>query len=369
MAAICRGNWSTLLRPFAPVRDMPALSFQSRVAGVTHADISPLPKSPVVSGIGPAGPGGVGEGGRVEGGGPLFRRMTVSRPICALLPSGRFPVANIDAMVSGPIDRPPSGQFGVGHGCGGACAVSIIWSCTDTVRCVADRSALTLGVARHFWSDAMGDRHGVISPRATSSIMLPVVKPKPFPLIPLAFTRACLASMVSKSVAVKSLAVGAGHGVVGPPKCARGSDDKSPGVFDRAPAGDGEPTKSVSDLVTVQRERRDIDRPAGETFARQISGYMVEPTVAKRARNLFSHDDRGPNGTDEAEKVGPQMPWVIDTAALARVAERLARTGPGPQGAVVGPAGETGGEGPTPNAGEEMGLGVSPQVIRLHVLD
>lgn len=53
---------------------------------------------------------------------------------------------------------------------------------------------------------------------------------------------------------------------------------------------------------------RDIDPPAGVAFSRQISAHSVEPTVASLARNLLSHDDSGPAGTDEAKEVGPQMP-------------------------------------------------------------
>ena len=76
----------------------------------------------------------------------------------------------------------------------------------------------------------------------------------------------------------------------------------------------------------VHCERRDIDAPAGVTFPRQISADSVEPTIASRSRNLFSHDDSGPRGTDEAKEVGPQMPNVVDTFAFACDRERLTGT-------------------------------------------
>jgi hypothetical protein len=69
---------------------------------------------------------------------------------------------------------------------------------------------------------------------------------------------------------------------------------------------------------------RNIDRPAGVTVSFQVRSNSVEPTIASLARNLFSHDDMGPAGTDEAMKVRPQVPWIIDTGSFAGDRERLA---------------------------------------------
>lgn len=113
----------------------------------------------------------------------------------------------------------------------------------------------------------------------------------------------------------------------------------------------------------VHGASRDIDPPAGVTFARQISDNSVEPTIASRSRNLFSHDDSGPAGGDEAKEVGPQMPRIVCTGSFAGDRERLARAGAGPDFTVVGPSGEAGGVGPSADAGEEMALGVSSQVF------
>jgi hypothetical protein len=92
----------------------------------------------------------------------------------------------------------------------------------------------------------------------------------------------------------------------------------------------GDPVKPVPFVWRVDRESRDINAPAGVVFCRQISANSVEPTIASRSRNLLSHDDRGPLGTDEAKKVRPQMPWVIGSEAFARDRERLAGAGAGP---------------------------------------
>lgn len=117
----------------------------------------------------------------------------------------------------------------------------------------------------------------------------------------------------------------------------------------------------------VHGASRDIDTPAGVVFTRQIKANSVEPTIASRSRNLFSHDDRGPGGTDEAKKVGPQMPWIGDTSAAACRRERLARARSGPERPVVGPAGEPAGDAPKSAAGEEMALGISGQIGGLDI--
>ncbi len=108
--------------------------------------------------------------------------------------------------------------------------------------------------------------------------------------------------------------------------------------------GHGDPVEPVSDVRGVHGASRDIDRPAGVVFSLQISAHSVEPTIARRSANLFSHDDRGPDGADKAKEVGPQMPRIVDTASFAGRAERLARAGAGPERPVVGPAGEPGGD-------------------------
>jgi hypothetical protein len=108
---------------------------------------------------------------------------------------------------------------------------------------------------------------------------------------------------------------------------------------------------------------RDIDRPAGVAFTFQISAYSVEPTVASRSRNLFSHNDRGPAGTDEAKEVGPQVPRIVRTSAPARDREGLTRARPGPERPTVRPAGEPGGDRPESATCEQVDLRVSGDVM------
>lgn len=129
----------------------------------------------------------------------------------------------------------------------------------------------------------------------------------------------------------------------------------------------GDEPDAVTAMWRVDGTSRDNDRPPGVSDAFQVSEHSVEPTLANRCRNLLSHDDSGPSGTDETKEVGPQVPIIVGAALLSCDTERLARRGAGPQLAVIGPAGESGGECPSADAGEEMALRVACEVIRCNV--
>jgi hypothetical protein len=114
---------------------------------------------------------------------------------------------------------------------------------------------------------------------------------------------------------------------------------------------------------------RDNDRPAGVADAFQISEHSVEPILANRCRNLFSHHDSGPAGTDESERFGPEVPFVRGALLFSGDGERLARGASAPEGSVVRPAGETGGVGPSAEAGEEVALRVAVEVFGSYIHD
>ena len=61
------------------------------------------------------------------------------------------------------------------------------------------------------------------------------------------------------------------------------------------------------------------------------------------------------------------MTVVRESCSLARGAERLARTRAGPDVPVIGPAGETEGIAPDPDAGEEVALGVAVKVVGANI--
>jgi len=132
---------------------------------------------------------------------------------------------------------------------------------------------------------------------------------------------------------------------------------------------DCDPVEPVPLVWRVDTASREIDRPCGVAFSLQISADSVEPTVASRSRNLLSHDDRGPAGTDEAMKVRPQMPWIICSETFSRRAERLAGAASGPEGGVVRPSSKSSCDGPETASGEEMDLGEACKVIWRQFLD
>jgi hypothetical protein len=128
-----------------------------------------------------------------------------------------------------------------------------------------------------------------------------------------------------------------------------------------------DPVEALANVRGVDRESWEISAPAGVAFSFQISANSVEPTVASRSRNLFSQYHRGPDGTDEAMKVGPQVPWIVSAGAFACDRERLAGARSCPDGAVVWPSGEAEGVAPPADSGEEVALGKASEVQRLNI--
>ena len=118
----------------------------------------------------------------------------------------------------------------------------------------------------------------------------------------------------------------------------------------------GDDPETVTTMWCIDGTSRDNGRPAGVADAFQVSKHSVEPILANRCRNLFSHPDSGPSGTDEAKLVGPQVPFVVGAGSLASDRERLAGAASGPQFAVVGPTGESGSERPSSNSAEPVAL-------------
>lgn len=72
----------------------------------------------------------------------------------------------------------------------------------------------------------------------------------------------------------------------------------------------GNEPETVTTVGRIDGTSRDNDSPAGVADACQVSMHSVEPVLANRRRNLLSHEDSGPSGTDEAKQVGPQVPVI-----------------------------------------------------------
>jgi hypothetical protein len=60
-----------------------------------------------------------------------------------------------------------------------------------------------------------------------------------------------------------------------------------------------DPEDAVPFVWRVDGASREINRPCGVAFTLQISAHSVEPAIASLLRNLFSHDDIGPDGGGE----------------------------------------------------------------------
>ena len=86
----------------------------------------------------------------------------------------------------------------------------------------------------------------------------------------------------------------------------------------------------------------------------QVIAYSGEPFTSKAACNLLSKDDWRSALGDKAIKRWPEMPLVRLRFALARFAERLARAGAGPDGAICWPSCEVQGVFPAADPAEEV---------------
>jgi hypothetical protein len=97
--------------------------------------------------------------------------------------------------------------------------------------------------------------------------------------------------------------------------------------------------------------------------------YSIEPSEASSARNLFSSNDKGLACGDETGHFGPEVTDIGGSFHETGRREGLARAGAGPQGEGVGPASKAGSIGPSPDAGEQMNLGVPLEILGLDIHD
>lgn len=100
------------------------------------------------------------------------------------------------------------------------------------------------------------------------------------------------------------------------------------------------------------------------TQAFHVSLYKVDPRIDVLARNLLSKDRCRHSLTDEMEEVRPEVPLVSKPKSCACRAERLARTGTGPNRSVIRPSGHAEGVAPDADSCEEMALCVASEVVR-----
>jgi hypothetical protein len=119
----------------------------------------------------------------------------------------------------------------------------------------------------------------------------------------------------------------------------------------------------LSDVRRADARSAQIGGPEliGQCF--HVSAYSGEPYTAKFARNLLSKDDCRLAPADEIPEERPEMALVSFTHSISSAAKRLTRAGAGPDGFIVWPSGEAQGVGPTADAGEEVTLVESFEVV------
>jgi hypothetical protein len=127
----------------------------------------------------------------------------------------------------------------------------------------------------------------------------------------------------------------------------------------------------LSDDRRTEARSANIERPEGVVLRFQVRPYNVEPSESVRACNLLAKDWYffTLSVLYEVEEGRPKVPLISNPCFFACRAERLARAGTGPCGAIIGPSGKAEGVGPYSKAGEEMALGESHKLIWLDILD
>jgi hypothetical protein len=133
--------------------------------------------------------------------------------------------------------------------------------------------------------------------------------------------------------------------------------------------GVGQPVETLPDVRAPDARRAQIAGPDCISHRFQVSTYSGEPYTASRARNLLSKRDCSFAERDKVTELRPEMPLVFLAESFAGRAERLAGTRACPNRSSVGPSGDSQGEGPPADAGEEMLLSESGKLMRFDFLN
>jgi hypothetical protein len=133
--------------------------------------------------------------------------------------------------------------------------------------------------------------------------------------------------------------------------------------------GVGDEPEPLPDVRCPDARSRQTDRPDGVTVSFQVIANKVKPAVSNRSRNLLTKEDWRAALADEAMPRWPKMARIGPPPRFSRTTEGLARTTTRPNRSVIGPSGESEGEAPSADAGEEMALGVASEVVGSHIGD
>src|SRR4026209_683899 len=135
-------------------------------------------------------------------------------------------------------------------------------------------------------------------------------------------------------------------------ECADARSRQRRGLGERAGPGSGQST-----------------RPDGVVLFFQVSANTIEPAVSNRCFNLFTKDDWRAALRNELAPDRPKVARIVPASLGAVSRERLTGPTPGPDLSVVRPASEPERVGPPADAGEEVTLPESSEVVGGNKLD
>jgi hypothetical protein len=155
-------------------------------------------------------------------------------------------------------------------------------------------------------------------------------------------------------------------------RCDKNAFDRLMSFPSRA-VGVGHPPYPTPTMISSDTARWSTRRPAGVINTLQVAEHFVEPTAPSRCRNLLSKDDWRAADFDEPKPGRPKMPRIgvalSATLPYVRVWPRLTGAASGPDVSVIRPSGESERVTPSPDAGEEMALGESSNIVGWYLLD
>jgi hypothetical protein len=131
--------------------------------------------------------------------------------------------------------------------------------------------------------------------------------------------------------------------------------------------GVGHPVKALADMRAAEARSRYIGAPEGVAESFQVRSYKIDPRT--RCWSLLTKEAVSPAlalltcCSYDAMAFRPDMAGVFEASVFARSTKGLAGEGAGSNGAIVVPPGATEGVGPHSDAGAEVDLDVSAEVI------
>jgi hypothetical protein len=124
-----------------------------------------------------------------------------------------------------------------------------------------------------------------------------------------------------------------------------------------------------SDMRRARASSTQIRSPERIRRRFQFKVNSGEPFKSKRSCNLLAKENWRLSLLDEPKPRGPKVALVADTFLLSCDGKRLAGAASSPNRSVVGPSSEPECVGPSADAGEEVAVGVTAQIVGAYIDD